>query len=183
MAKGGKSKYVKTITHRENKLFSQLGNTNLCSFGQAKEHCNINRDRLDKLQNSGYVKLNHVFVNGQRVGVVQLADKGKNYVRNNLENTNFYRGNLGEAKHNLKLTNAYYKILNEHPDAKWLNESNLRQLYPEKLINNKDCVDGMVILPNGDKFAVEVIGEKYTKERIQNKVAVGNTIAGRTKLF
>lgn len=183
MARGRKSKYVKTITHRENKLFSQLGNTNLCSFGQAKEYCNISRERLNKLQNSGYVNLNSVFLDGQKVEIVQLTDKGKNYARNNLGNTNFYRGNLSEAKHNLKLAETYYRISNKYPDAKWLNESQLRELYPGKLINNKDCVDGMVILPNGDKFAVEVVGEKYTKERIQNKVAVGNAIAGRTKLF
>ena len=47
---------------------------------------------------------------------------------------------------------------------------------------NGDCVDAVVEL-NGERFAIEVIGHKYTQETINNKVSNGNMIAGNTILL
>ena len=40
-----------------------------------------------------------------------------------------------------------------------------------------------VVNVNGESFAVEVIGHKYTQETIDNKVSNGNMIAGKTILI
>ena len=175
---------IKKITHREVKLFKQLANTSISTVEQAKNYCNLNKGRLEKLQNSGYVKLDNVIVKGENVGIMKLDRKGKNYCVNNLGQQFFYRGNLNETVHNLKLTETYYQLEKKFPGMQWQNETYLRKFFPQHLIENKDCVDGICILPN-DKgcFAIEVIGAKYTNEKINNKISVGNAIAGRTYII
>ena len=70
--------------------------------------------------------------------------------------------------------------MKQYPNAIWKNET---QVYIEnkEILPNGDCVDAVVEL-NGESFAIEVIGHKYTQETINNKVSNGNMIAGNTIL-
>ena len=80
----------------------------------------------------------------------------------------------------MKLTEAYYQVMKEHPGAIWKNETQVA--YENKdIITDGDCVDAVVEV-DGGSFAIEVIGHKYTQETIDNKVANGNRIAGKTIL-
>lgn len=181
MARGRKSTIIKTMTHRDTSLLKQLSNTGLCTTEQAKTHCGLNRDRLIKLEKSGYIKLEKTNpVGGELIEVVRLDNKGRTFCENNLGQQYFYKSNLNQVTHDLKLTEAYYQVMKEHPQAIWKNETQVA-IENKDLLPNGDCVDAVVEV-GGDSFAVEVIGHKYTQETIDNKIANGNNIAGRTIL-
>lgn len=182
MARGRKSKFIKKITSREENLFKQLSNTGMCTTEQAKAYCNLNRDRLIKLEKSGYIKLEKTTpLGGKMTEVVRLNSKGRSYCENKLGSKYFYKSNLNQVTHDLKLTESYYQIMSENPEAIWKNETQIAIENPEALINGKDCVDAVVQV-GMESFAVEVVGHKYTQQTIDNKVTVGNRVAGRTLL-
>lgn len=182
MARGRKSTKVKVMTHRDNTLLRQLSNTGVCSTEQAKTFCNLNRDRLVKLEKSGYIKLEKTNpVGGEMIEVARLDNKGKAYCENSLGTEYFYHTNLNQITHDMKLTEAYYQVMHQYPDAAWKNETQISYENKDLLIDGKDCVDA-VVETDGGNFAVEVIGHKYTQETINNKVAVGNRVAGTTIL-
>ncbi len=181
MARGRKSTFVKVMTHRDDSLLKQLSNTGLCSIEQAKTHCDLNRDRLVKLEKSGYIKLEKTNpIGGQLIEVVRLNTKGRSYCENNIGSQYFYKSNINQVTHDMKLTEAYYQVMKEHPGAVWKNETQVAIENKDLLING-DCVDAVVEV-DGGSFAVEVIGHKYTQQTIDNKVANGNKIAGKTIL-
>lgn len=181
MTRGRKSTFVKVMTHRDDSLLKQLSNTGLCSIEQAKTHCDLNRDRLVKLEKSGYIKLEKTNpIGGQLIEVVRLNTKGRSYCENNIGSQYFYKSNINQVTHDMKLTEAYYQVMKEHPGAVWKNETQVAIENKDLLING-DCVDAVVEV-DGGSFAVEVIGHKYTQQTIDNKVANGNKIAGKTIL-
>lgn len=182
MARGRKATKVKVMTYRDTSLLKQLSNTGLCTTEQAKTHCGLNRDRLVKLEKSGYIKLEKTNpVGGKMIEVARLDNKGKAYCENSLGTQYFYKSNLNQVTHDLKLTEAYYQVMKEHPRALWKNETQVA-IENKEILPNGDCVDA-VVEANGGSFAVEVIGHKYTQQTIDNKVANGNKIAGKTILI
>jgi len=181
MTRGRKSTIVKVMTHRDINLLKQLSNTGLCSTEQAKTHCDLNIDRLVKLQKSGYIKLEKTNpVGGRLIEVARLATKGRAYCENNIGSQYFYKSSINQVTHDMKLTEAYYQVMKEHPEAIWKNETQVAHENKD-ILTNGDCVDA-VVLVDGGSFAIEVIGHKYTQETIDNKVANGNKIAGKTIL-
>lgn len=181
MARGRKSTKVKAMTHRDTAFIKQLSNTGLCTTEQAKTHCGLNRDRLMKLEKSGYIKLEKTNpVGGGMIEVARLGNKGKSYCENNLGQQYFYKSNLNQVTHDLKLTEAYYQVMKEYPGAVWKNETQVA-IENKELLPNGDCVDAVVEI-GGESFAVEVIGHKYTQQTVDNKVSNGNKIAGKTIL-
>jgi hypothetical protein len=171
------------MTSRDETLLKQLSNTGLCTIEQAKSFCNINRDRLQKLEKTGYIKLQQTIpINGNMIEVARLDNKGRAYCENKLGNEYFYKSNLNQVTHDLKLTESYYQIMADHPSAIWKNETQVSMENKKLLVDGKDCVDAVVEV-NGESFAVEVVGHKYTQQTIDNKVAVGNRVAGRTILI
>jgi len=183
MAKGRKSTKIKTMTWRDERLLQQLSNTGICTTEQAKTYCNLNRDRLLKLENSGYIKLEKTTpLGGKMLEVVRLDNKGRTYCENRLGIRYFYKSNLNQVTHDLKLTESYYQITTENPNAIWKNETQISIENPNILIDGKDCVDAVVEV-GMNSYAIEVIGHKYTQETIKNKVTVGNRVAGKTILI
>ena len=105
MARGRKSTKVKVMTNRDMRLLKQISNTGLSTIEQAKSHCDLNRDRLVKLEKSGYIKIEKANpVGGQMIEVVRIDTKGKSYCQNNLGIQYFYKSNLNQVTHDLKLT-------------------------------------------------------------------------------
>mgnify|MGYP000220041619 CR=1 FL=1 len=64
MARGRKSTKVKVMTNRDMRLLKQISNTGLSTIEQAKSHCDLNRDRLVKLEKSGYIKIEKLILLG-----------------------------------------------------------------------------------------------------------------------
>lgn len=182
-SKGGITK-VKQMTLRDETLMKQLANTGLCSMEQAKSFCNLNRDRLQRLEKSGYIKIDKCSANGGNViEVARLNDKGRMYCESKLGQDYFYRTTLNQVKHDMKLTEAYYQVQRDFPGAVWKNETQIKNEHADALIGGGDCVDAVVVCGGGESFAVEVVGDKYTQQTIDNKVEVGNRVAGRTVLI
>lgn len=181
MAKGRPRSKVYNLSQRDKTLLKQLSNTGLCTTEQSKSHAIVGRDRLVKLEKSGYIKLEKAApVGGELIEVVRLDNKGRTYCENNLGQQYFYKSNLNQVTHDLKLTEAYYQVMKGHPGAVWKNETQV-SIENKDLLLNGDCVDAVVEI-GGESFAVEVIGHKYTQQTIDNKVANGNKIAGKTIL-
>ena len=181
MARGRKATVIKTMTYRDISLLKQLSNTGLCSIEQAKTHCNLNRDRLVKLEKSGYIKIEKTNpVGGKLIEVARMNIKGRKFCQNNIGTQYFYKSSINQISHDMKLTEAYYEVMKEHPNAVWKNETQIA--YENKdIITNGDCVDALVETTTGT-FALEVIGSKYTQKTINNKIANGNRLGGKTIL-
>lgn len=178
-----RSTKVKVMTHRDIALLKQLSNTGLCSIEQAKSHCDLNRDRLVKLEKSGYIKLEKTNpVGGEMIEFARMGKVGRSYCKTNIGTEYFYKSSLNQCTHDMKLTEAYYQVMREHPGATWKNETQVKYENKNKLLNGVDCVDAVVVV-NGESFAIEVIGHKYTQETIDNKITNGNRIAGKTILI
>ncbi|WP_443660945.1 hypothetical protein [Clostridium algidicarnis] len=183
MTRGRKVNKVKVMSLRDDSLLKQLSNTGLCTMEQAKSHCGLNRDRILNLEKSGLIRIERTNPRGgAMIEVVRLERKGKTYSMNILGTKYFYKTSINQVGHDLKLTEAYYQVMREHKGAIWKNESQVTHEYKELLKNGRDCVDAVVVL-DGDTFAVEVIGHKYTQETINNKIENGNRIAGETVLI
>jgi len=185
MAKGH-SLYIKKITGREEKLFSQLANTGISESGLAKEYCNLKEVRLRKLERSGFIKLSKETLSGKAVTVIQLGRKGKEYIKDNF----LHEGKLAVAQknhleHDLKLTRLYYE-LPETVRATWVNE---QELVKEIYQNNKNlkrgelktCLDATV-MRDGVRVGVEVVGKTYTEAQLVEKQDIAQKYLGIDKV-
>ena len=182
MARGRKSTVIKLMTFRDINLLKQLANTGICSIEQASTYCKLNRNRILKLEKSGFIKIEKVIpVGGEIIEVVRIKSKGKKYCEYNIGTQYFYKTNINQPNHDLKLTETYYQTIINYPTAIWKNETQV--FYENKeIITNGDCVDAVVYV-DGKCFAIEVIGRRYSQKTIDNKVANGNKIAGETILI
>ena len=134
MARGRKSKYIKKITNREVKLFKQLARTGLTDRAQAKIFCNLNPDRLEKLENSGYISRANHCVDGENTEIIRLASKGKRYCKEELSIDSFAYAQTNHLNHDLKLSMAYYSLPNEVQET-WVHERDIvKKIYQEYLI-------------------------------------------------
>jgi len=181
MARGRKSKYVKKITGREVKLFKQLARTGLTDKTQAKIFCNIGHDRLQKLENSGYLQLSKHGVAGQNTLIVRLDHKGKAYCRDELNINSFGSAQTNHLEHDLRLSLAYYSLPEEIQET-WEHEREIiNDIYDRNTLlekgDLKTCIDARVTI-NGIKVGIEVIGHSYRREDIELKEDIALNLAG-----
>lgn len=185
MAKGH-SLYIKKITSREEKLFSQLAKTGISEAGIVKNYCGLSEVRLRKLERSKYIKLSNDTLKGNAVTVIQLDRKGKEYIKNNF----LHEGKLAVAQknhleHDIKLTELYYKLPDELQRS-WITE---RQLVHEIYQKNKDmkkgdlptCLDAVVV-KNGIRVGIEIVGKTYTEAQLKEKQEIASNYLGIDKV-
>lgn len=175
------TKQIKIVTCREEKLFRQLSKTGLTDRNQAKIFCNLNVDRLQKLKNSNYIKLNRHVVKGKNVEVIRLDDKGKRYCEENFGTKHFAHAQLNHLEHDLKLSLAYYS-LDYKTQNSWKHEYEImNEIYDNHPSMKKGdleaCIDASVVV-NGVTIAIEVIGNSYTQADIDLKKKVALNLAG-----
>ena len=133
MSRKGHSLYIKKITGKEAKLLTQLAKTGIATQEQAQKYCNIKPVRLRKMERSKYVKLTEKTVEGKQETIIQLSKIGKQYIRDNF----LYEGELAHAQidhleHDLKLTEKYYNLPEEHKKT-FINERDLvKEIYTKK---------------------------------------------------
>ena len=179
MARGRKSSKIKVITHRDEKLFKQLARTGLTDRASAKGFCNLNPERLEKLQNSGYIKLSNHGVNGRNTTIIQLDTKGKAYCRDVLNFDSFAAAQTNHLVHDLKLSIAYYSLPSEIQET-WQHERDIiKEIYknhPDMKGNLTTCIDARVTV-DGVNIAIEVIGYSYTQSIIELKQEIATKYA------
>lgn len=179
MARGRESKYIKKITSREEKLFKQLARTGLTDRSQAKIFCNLNPDRLQKLQNSGYIKLENHSVLGQNTQIIRLDTKGVSYCKDELNIQSLAYAQSNHLEHDLKLSMAYYSLKEEVQET-WKHEREIiREIYerhPEMAGQLSTCIDASVVV-DGVTVAIEVIGSSYGDAEIEMKEEIALELA------
>lgn len=179
MARGRESKYIKKITGREEKLFKQLARTGLTDRTQAKIFCNINPDRLKKLENSKYITRSNHCVEGQNTEIIRLGSMGKSYCKNDLNIDSFAYAQSNHLTHDLKLSLSYYSLPAEVQET-WEHERDiLKDIYnrhPEMEGKLNTCIDARVTV-NGIATAIEVVGSSYGKLELDMKEEIALGIA------
>lgn len=179
MARGRKSIYIKKITGREEKLFTQLAKTGLTDRSQAKIFCNINSERLKKLENSGYITRIKHCVEGQNTEIIRLASKGKKYCKDELNIKSFAYAQSNHLTHDLKLSLSYYSLPPEVQES-WKHEreiiKDIYKRHPDMEGKLKTCIDAKVTV-NGVSTAIEVVGSSYGHQELGLKEGIALELA------
>jgi len=180
MARGKDPQYIKKITGREIKLFKQLARTGLTDKTQAKIFCNLNPDRLAKLEKSGYIKRQVHAVEGKPTEIIRLDVKGKNFCKNDLGFRSFAVAQTNHLTHDLKVSAAYYS-LPEKVQETWEHERDILQdIYdktPKMQGKMTTCIDARVTVGNV-KVAIEVVGSSYSQGMLVLKQEIALNLAG-----
>lgn len=159
------------ITNREIKLFKQLARTGLTDEAQAKIFCDIKRDRLKRLEEEKYIKLEKRAVEGKNTLIVQLDKRGKEWCKNEANIQSFAAAQKNHLTHDLRLSATYYSIPEQIRET-WQHERDLiKEIYersPEMKGKLKTCIDGRIQV-NGSYVAIEVVGDSYGQQEIQMK--------------
>lgn len=178
MARGRKSTKIKVVTGRDKELLKQLSKTGLCNLKQALEHCGLNKERLNKLEKSGYIKMSSHIVRGENNIIIQLDKAGKGYCREEFGTKSFCSAQKNHLQHDLKLTEIYYK-LDESIRHTWTHEGELIKEYYERFPNQEgkliSCIDARIEI-NGELIAIESIGTSYTEEIMNIKEVVAQSL-------
>jgi len=183
MARGRNSIYVKKLTGRDVTLLKGLARTGIASQSQAGDFCGLNSERLQKLENSKYIKLRNLTVNGQNTQIIQLDKGGKDYCRNELSFESFAAAQTNHLDHDLKLSFTYYS-LNPEIRETWEHERDIileiYEKYPEIQTNNqlRTCIDARITLGDGTTLAIESVGDSYGNIEIMEKEAIAINLAG-----
>jgi DNA-binding PadR family transcriptional regulator len=180
MARGRESQYVKQLTHRDLKLFTQLAKTGLTDRNQATLFCNLNLDRLKKLENSGYINRRVHAVDGKPQEIIRLDKKGKKFCKRELGVKSFATAQTNHLTHDLKVSAAYYS-LPEYIQKTWEHEREILQDIYSKVPGSKGkmvtCIDARINI-NGFKVAIEVVGSSYSQALIDLKQDIALNLAG-----
>ena len=151
MARGRKNTYIRTHTSRDMKLLDQLARTGVCTEQQALKYCKLTTDRLSRLKNSDYIKVENKILNGQSVPIVKLSDFGQKWYRENFKVISYPHIQDGQLPHDLKHTEMYYRLIPDEAKHSWINENiviqNIYARDPSKRGHLTTCVDAVVRVP------------------------------------
>jgi hypothetical protein len=177
MARGRKSTNIKTITGRDAKLLYQLSKTGITAVDQASYYCGLSKERINKLENSGYIKTSNHVVNGQTNKIITLNKLGKEYCTENFDTKSFCQAQTNHLTHDLRLTEMYYQLDTKIQET-WTHERDLikeiYEKYPEMKGELKNCVDARIEV-NGEYIAIESRGVSYTDADIEIKEEIATT--------
>lgn len=181
-----RSKYVKRITHKEERLLNQLSKTGIIDRAQINEYYNINQNRLDQLENSKYIFSRNAFVGGRITQVYKLGSSGKKFCKETLGIKHLNTSQSNHMEHDLKLTYVYNNLSPEIQKT-WESEAEIiadikekNKIIPDEYQNSrgglKNCVDARVTV-NGHTVAIEVIGSSYRPGDIEIKEDIALNLA------
>lgn len=149
MSRGRPGMYVKQITGRDEKLLAELSRVGMASAEQARRFCGLNRDRLERLQNSKYIEIQNHTVRGQNIELLKLANDGRDYCRQNFGATQFPIAQLNHAEHDVKLAEMYFSLPSSVQET-WSHEQLIvRDLYerdPGLRGHLETCIDATVTI-------------------------------------
>ncbi|MGL5567791.1 MAG: hypothetical protein ACRDB9_00970 [Cetobacterium sp.] len=178
MARGRVSTKVKVITGKDSALIKQLSKTGISNSTQAKTYCNLSKERLMKLEKSGYIKTSEHIVRGEVNLIIQLDKVGKEYCRQEFGTQSFCAAQTNHLEHDIKLTEVYYRLDPSIQDT-WRHERDLIQeyyeRYPEQVDRITTCVDATIEI-KGEVIAIESVGNSYTQKDINLKEEIAQSL-------
>ena len=181
-----KSTKVKVLTSRDTNILKQLSKTGLSNAQQAKKYCDLSKERLEKLEKSGYIKNTVHIVRGQNTLIIQLDNAGREWCRQEIGTKSFCVAQTNHLDHDLKLTEVYYNLPSSVQPT-WRHEGELIQDIYERnpsLMDNgglKTCVDATVQI-NNEIIAIESIGNSYTNVIIELKQEIATQYLGCSRM-
>ena len=181
-----RSRYVKRITNEEVRLFNQLSKTGITDRAQMDEFYKINKNRLDKLENSNYIFSRNAFVDGRITKIYKLGSSGKKFCKETLGIKHLNTSQSNHMEHDLKLTYVYNNLSPEIQKT-WESEAEIiadikekNKAIPDEYQNSKgglkNCVDARVTV-NGHTVAIEVVGSSYRQSDIEVKKDIADNLA------
>ena len=181
-----RSRYVKRITNEEVRLFNQLSKTGITDRAQMDEFYKINKDRLDKLENSNYIFSRNAFVGGRVTRVYKLGSSGKKFCKETLGIKHLNTSQSNHMEHDLKLTYIFNNLSPEIQKT-WESEAEIiadikekNKTIPNEYQNSrgglKNCIDARVAV-NGHTVAIEVVGSSYRPSDIEVKEDIAINLA------
>lgn len=171
---------VKVLTSNDRELLLAAGHVGTVSTEQAHRHCGVNRDRLQRLEDSGLIEVKSSVVKGKTVETVILTRKGQEYTREQLGITHLYVRNGRQVGHDLKLAEAYFSLSDEER-ATWKNGN---QVEAERggSADVRGLVDA-VIERDGQRVAIEVITKSYGPQELVEKQEYATHMLGAAIKF
>src|SRR6056297_2441307 len=181
-----RSRYVKRITNEEVRLFNQLSKTGITDRAQMDEFYKINKNRLDKLENSNYIFSRNAFVDGRITKIYKLGSSGKKFCKETLGIKHLNTSQSNHMEHDLKLTYVYNNLSPEIQKT-WESEAEIiadikekNKTIPDEYQNSrgglKNCIDARVTV-NSHTVAIEVVGSSYRKSNIEIKEDIAINLA------
>jgi DNA-binding PadR family transcriptional regulator len=181
-----RSKYVKRITHKEERLLNQLSKTGITDRAQINEYYNINQNRLDQLENSKYIFSRNAFVGGRITQVYKLGSSGKKFCKETLGIKHLNTSQSNHMEHDLKLT-YIYNNLSPKIQKTWESENEIiadikekNKTIPNEYQNSKgglkNCIDARVTV-NSHVVAIEAVGDSYRQSDIEIKEDIALNLA------
>src|SRR6056297_1358522 len=181
-----KSKYVKRITNEEVRLFNQLSKTGITDRAQMDQFYNINKDRLEKLENSNYIFSRNAFVGGRITQVYKLGSAGKKFCKETLGIRHLNTSQSNHMEHDLRLTYIFNNLSPEIQKT-WESEAEIiadikekNKTIPDEYQNSrgglKNCIDSRVTV-NSHTVAIEVVGSSYRPGDIDIKEDIAVNLA------
>jgi len=167
--------YIRKVTLRDEKLLIQLAKTGIASVERAEKYCGVKIKRLKRLERSKYVKLTTIINAGKETTLIQLEKRGKAYMQEKLmHDHSLAKAQIDHVDHDLKLTEAYYRLPERYRDTFKCEHQLVREIYKERpYLTNKleTCIDATVEV-NGEIVGIEVVGKTYTERTIQSKAEI-----------
>ena len=181
-----RSRYVKRVTNEEARLFEQLSKTGITDRAQMDQFYNINKDRLEKLENSNYIFSRNAFVGGRITQVYKLGSAGKKFCKETLGIRHLNTSQSNHMEHDLRLTYIFNNLSPEIQKT-WESEAEIiadikekNKTIPDEYQNSrgglKNCIDARVAV-NGHTVAIEVVGSSYRKSDIEVKKDIAANLA------
>jgi DNA-binding PadR family transcriptional regulator len=181
-----RSKYVKRITHKEERLLNQLSKTGITDRAQMNEFYNINQARLEQLENSNYIFSRNAFVGGRITQVYKLGSSGKKFCKETLGIKHLNSSQSNHMEHDLKLTYIFNNLSPEIQKT-WESEAEIiadikekNKTIPDEYQNSrgglKNCIDARVTV-NSHTVAIEVVGSSYRQGDIDIKEDIAINLA------
>lgn len=177
---------IKKITGKDADFLKQLGRTGISTLGQATTHAKLSPERIQKLENSGFIKTTETTISGHKHTVIQPTPKAQHYLRVEHGFRSFPSGGgIGHAKHDVKLTEMYWELPPEARET-WRHESDLiKDIYekhPEKKGNLPTCIDATVEIDD-ERVGVESVGDSYTNAIMEEKMEIARELLGCKELI
>ena len=173
-----KSNYLLQLNYKDELLCRVVKNSHHISQKQAL--LIISRNRLANYQKQGVFKKLHYMDNNKKEIIYELTKKGRNWISRNFSHLqgNFYTASTAPL-HNTVLA----KQIIERPNAKWLNERDLREILIREIEQSDNrwelmrmlergeisVPDAGVIDEDGNIEAIEITNSNYTSTQLQYK--------------
>ena len=166
------------LTKRDKEILTFLNECGFCTMPQIQKQFDLKLPRsyqvLQRLITGGYVVHDQIF--RKLHGIYFLTRKGASFT----QLPPLSRISLGGYKHQIIITDVRQKLCEQYPGSTWMSERYLiQQKFYYGIGKSGHLADGILILPDGVKIAIEIELSMKSKHRLKK---IMNAFAGQLKI-